>query len=157
MKTRLTLAIAFVALLALAPTADATGSSAGTAIEGTWIVDVDTGFDLRPIGQFLALETYSRGGGFVTTNNISRAHGVDVGQGAFRRVGPNRFQVSILFFTFNPDGTRSGSIEISHTVRLTSASTYVGQGDATIRDVNGAVVLSGAFATSGRKMAANQF
>lgn len=157
MRKRFALAIVIVTsvLLAPAPRANAAPSAAST-LEGTWIVDVNVDPSL-PIGTFVALETYSRGGGLVTSNDLHRAKGIDVGQGAWNRIGAHAYRASILFFVFEADGVPSGSIEVSHTVQVTAADSYVGEGNATLRATDGSVIASGRFTSFGRKMESEQF
>lgn len=157
MKNLLVLTIALVSSLIPVTTAPATAAPLVTsALEGTWVVDVSVDPAL-PIGDFVALETYSRSGGLVTTNNIARAAGIDVGQGAWERIAAHTYRASILFFVFAPDGSRAGAIEVSHTIKLTTRQTYVGEGLATLRGPGGAVVASATFTSSGRKMSASEF
>lgn len=132
------------------------GPPAAQPLEGTWVVAVSVD-PAVPVGDFTALETYSRGGGLVTANDIDRSLGVGVGQGAWERVAPDVYRASILFFLVNPDGSRAGSIAVRHTVRILDSVTYVGEGEATVRAADGTVVTTGPFTSAGRRLPAGAF
>lgn len=156
MRKAFAVVVFVVSLFVFAAAPRAMAAPASPALESTWVVDVIVDPSL-PTGNFVALETYNRGGGLVTTNNIPRAAGIDVGHGAWERIGPNAYQVSIMFFVFNSDGSRAGSIEVSHVVTLVGADEYIGEGQASLRGTNGAVLATGAFRTTGRRLPARQF
>jgi hypothetical protein len=156
MKHPFALGVALVLSVVSAGVMNAAPPAAGPAIDGTWSVEVSVDPAI-PVGDFTALETYSDGGGLVTTNNISRAVGVDVGQGAWARLDGHTYRTSILFFVFNADGARAGAIEVQQTIRLTSRDAYLGEGQATLRAANGDVIATAPFTSVGRRMPATAF
>lgn len=133
LKSQILAAIAIVASLMLASPANAfTGS---TSPEGAWLVEVRVndappGFPI----PFTALETYSRGGGIVTSNNnplIPRP-----GQGAWRKSNSDEYAASIIFFFFDPIGTPIGTVEVSHRFTI-EGDVYTGTGEAQFKNLLG--------------------
>ena len=116
-----------------ATTANAQGGSQGP--EGTWKVrvlveDAPPGFPV----PFDALETYSRGGGIVTSNNnplVPRP-----GQGAWRKIGNDDYATSIIFFFFGPAGTPIGTVEVTHRFTI-NGDHFGGTGEANFKDLDG--------------------
>jgi hypothetical protein len=82
------------------------------AIVGTWSADVtpDQGPPLK------ALLTFTRGGSVIETE--SDAPGT--GQGAWKRIGPNRFAFAFQTFIFTPTGDPTGSVVVRSVVTLTN-------------------------------------
>lgn len=143
-RTVLTL---LITALLISP-ADAFGRPAqGHTIEGTWEVTVDLRDHTLP-PFFEALETYGRGGGLITSNNMPFL--TRLGQGSWERIG-NGYFVKIKFFKFDPSGVPSGSITVTHTITLTSNDRYVGFGTAVFRELDGST-LSVQFVTEGRRL-----
>lgn len=134
--TQILLAIAIVSSLMLfRATTTAATERAGNGPEGTWFVrvrvaDAPPGFPV----PFDALETYSRGGGLVTSNNnplIPRP-----GQGAWTKVGDDGYSVSIIFFFFDQIGAPIGSVEVAHRFAI-DGDGYSGTGEAHFKDRDG--------------------
>lgn len=119
-------------------------------IEGTWIVDVDL-ISPPPFlpEAFTALETYARGGGMVTANDMQQGPG----QGSWARQGDD-YVVTILFFTKDAAGATNGSIKVRHRVTLAGRDEYSGVGNAEVFDAAGNFAGSVAFHTQGRRLAA---
>lgn len=123
-----------VTILALGTFANAFGQNSSPSVEGTWLVQVQVadappGFPV----PFDALETYSRGGGLVTSNNnplIPRP-----GQGSWTKNG-NEYSASIIFFFFNPLGTPIGTVEVTHRFNVAGEG-YTGTGEAHFKNLNG--------------------
>lgn len=133
LKTQILAAMAIVTSLTFASPSNAfTGS---TSPEGTWLVEVRVndappGFPV----PFAALETYSRGGGIVTSNNnplIPRP-----GQGAWTKSNSDEYAASIIFFFFDPIGTPIGTVEVTHRFTIES-DVYRGTGEAQFRNLLG--------------------
>lgn len=151
---RINLALAAAALSALLWTSAGAqsaskGASSSPQLEGTWVAAVDL---LNPPPflpeEFTALETYSRGGGMITSNNT----GVGPGQGSWERSGDG-YTVTILFFTFDPGGAHSGSIRVRHSISLDGRGEYSGQGVAEVFDTAGNLLGSVSFNSQGRRLA----
>ncbi|HXG67395.1 MAG TPA: hypothetical protein VNO70_19985, partial [Blastocatellia bacterium] len=133
----LTVIGALTLLIAAGSVRPGLAKSGGGQLEGTWAVTVS--FDSPPPGfpdAFTALETYSRGGGLITSNNLPVPVVPKVGQGAWEKNG-NQYSVAILFFTFDENGVHNGSIHVRHRITLEGKDAYSGEGEAEFRDVNG--------------------
>ena len=140
------LALVITALL-LSPVEAMAANGNSHQIEGTWEVTVNlTDPNLPPF--FEALETYTRGGGMITSNNmpfLTRA-----GQGAWEKAG-NNYNVRIKFFKFGADGLPSGTITVTHTITLNGDDEYSGRGTAVFRELDGSS-FSVEFDTEGRRL-----
>ncbi len=155
LKTKMLVAIAIVTSLMFVSPANAfTGS---TNPEGTWLVEVRVsdappGFPV----PFTALETYSRSGGIVTSNNnplIPRP-----GQGAWTKSGSDGYTASIIFFFFDPIGTPIGTVEVTHRFTI-EGDVYTGTGEAQFKNLNGESLFPEhpqpfTFASRGRRVTA---
>jgi hypothetical protein len=118
-------------------------------VEGTWVVKVTP--ESGPIPAFTALETYGAGGGFVTSNDLAPTPVPRPGQGVWRRTGPGRYGIEILFFVFGPDGARAGTIEVRHEITVDGDS-YTGRGTAEMRDAAGELAATIPFESEGGRM-----
>ena len=151
---RFSSALVLVAILALLVTsarfATAQDNSGGQKIEGSWVVTVflNNPPPFLPT-SFTALETYSRGGGIVTSNNL--AAGPRLGQGAWDKEG-QQFEVGILFFILDQNGAQTGSIKVRHTVTLNGKNEYSGEGVADVCDAAGNLLASVSFTSEGRRI-----
>jgi hypothetical protein len=123
----------FEPVMALENVNAAVGNS-GQALEGTWIASISV---LGPPGgfpvPFTALETYSQGGGLVTTNNNPLV--LRSGQGAWQKVG-NTYTATIVFFIIEGVRTPVGTITVTHRIQV-NGDTYVGEGEADFRNNDG--------------------
>lgn len=120
------------------------------ALEGTWVVTVNLAAPPPGFGPtFTALETYSRGGGLVTTNNLPPVP--RPGQGAWERNG-NQFAVAIQFFLFDQNGAPAGSVRVTHNITLQGSDEYSGAGEARFFALDGSLLTSVAFTTEGRRL-----
>jgi hypothetical protein len=146
---RTLLALAIIALL-LNPVQAVSGEADSHTIEGTWEVTVNLNNPNLP-PSFEALETYSRSSGVITSNNMPFL--TRIGQGAWQKVG-NQFFVKIKFFKFDANGLPSGTITVTHTIRLNSKNEYTGTGTAVLCEADGTTCLSVAFDTEGRRLTA---
>ena len=146
-------ALVLVAILALLVTSarfTSAQDSSGQKIEGSWVVEVVLNNPppfLPP--SFTALETYSRGGGFVTSNNLTA--GPRQGQGAWDKEG-RQYEVGILFFTFDQNGAQNGSIKVRHSITLNGRDEYSGEGVAEIYDVAENLLASISFTSHGQRI-----
>ena len=107
------LAVLAVPSLAAARTGKSHSHDRGhAAIVGTWSADVtpDQGPPLK------AVLTFTRGGGLIETE--SDAPGT--GQGAWKRIGPNRFAFAFQTFIFTPTGDPAGMVVVRSVVTLTN-------------------------------------
>jgi hypothetical protein len=104
------------------------------AIVGTWSADVtpDQGPPLK------AVLTFTRGGGVIETE--SDAPGT--GQGAWKRIGPNRFAFAFQTFIFTPTGDPAGNVVVRSVVTLTN-DTLAGSFKFDVLDPAGTPVESG--------------
>lgn len=126
------------------------GNQNGNRLEGTWVVTVAaTAPNFPP--SFIALETYSRGGGMVTSNNLPVPVLPKLGQGSWEKDG-NQYAVVIQFFTFDENGAPNGSIRVTHTLNLQGKDAYSGVGEAEFRDVNGGTLFTLPFTSEGQRL-----
>ena len=128
----------------------------GRTIEGTWEVTVNLHVpDLSPIpnlpSSFEALETYGRGGGLITSNNMPFL--TRVGQGTWDKIG-NQYFVKIKFFTFDLSGLPLGKIIVTHTVVLSGDDLYTGTGTANLCGSSETDCVTVDFDTVGRRLRA---
>ena len=125
-------------------------ASSGPPLEGTWEVNVDL-INPPPFlpEEFTALETYSRGGGMITSNNMPFV--TKVGQGAWEKRG-NQYSVKIKFFTFDPGGFPSGTITVTHMLTLSGKDEYTGRGSAVLCATDGTTCATAQFDTAGRRL-----
>jgi hypothetical protein len=117
-------------------------------IEGSWEVTVNLNDQNLP-PFFDALETYSRGGGLITSNNMPFL--TRVGQGAWERSG-NKYIVKIKFFKFDTSGLPTGTIAVNHIITL-KGDEYTGIGTAVFRELDGSSI-SVDFDSEGRRLTA---
>ena len=108
--------------------------SRAAAIIGTWSAHVtpDQGPPLEAVLMF------TRGGGVIETE--SDAPGT--GQGAWKRIGPNRFAFAFQTFIFAPTGEPGGRVVVRSVVTLTN-DTLSGAFKFDVFDPAGATVQSG--------------
>jgi hypothetical protein len=104
------------------------------AIVGTWSADVtpDQGPALKVV------LTFTRGGSVIETE--SDAPGT--GQGAWKRIGPDRFAFAFQTFIFTPTGDPAGNVVVRSVVTLTN-DTLAGPFKFDIVDPAGTPVDSG--------------
>jgi hypothetical protein len=103
-------------------------------IVGTWSVSVTP--DGGP--TFPALLTFTKGGGLIETE--SDAPGT--GQGAWQRIGANRFALAFQTFIFTPTGDPAGHVVVRSVVTLTN-NTLSGPFKFDVFDPAGNTVQSG--------------
>lgn len=125
-------------------------ASSGPPLEGTWEVNVDL-INPPPFlpEEFTALETYTRGGGMITSNDVPFL--AKMGQGAWEKRG-DQHCVKIKFFTFDPGGFPSGTITVTHTLTLSGKDEYTGQGRAVLCAPDGTTCATAHFDTAGRRL-----
>jgi hypothetical protein len=119
---------------------------AAPQIEGTWVVEVT--LDGPPPGfpdSFTALETYSRGCGLTTTNDLAAAP--RGGQGEWLQDGGRRFHTVIQFLTADDAGP-TGAIVVHHSVLVSGGGRYAGEGEAEFLDAAGNSLGVAAFTTT---------
>jgi hypothetical protein len=151
MNRKRVLRILVIATLLLSPLQSVGVAAQSRTIEGSWEVTVNLHEPTLP-PSFEALETYSRGGGFTTSNNMPFL--TRVGQGSWQKYGDSNY-VKIKFFKFDENGLPSGTITVTHTVTLTGDDEYFGTGTAVFRELNGSS-FSVDFDSEGRRITAHQ-
>ena len=154
MNYKRTLLALLIAALLLSPLQVLATAGEGHTIEGTWEVTIDLDdADLPPDGNFPssfeALETYSRGGGVMTSNDMPFV--TRVGQGAWDKIG-NQYFIKIKFFTFDPNGLPAGTITVTHTVVLNGPDLYTGTGRADVCGPNPTDCITVDFDSVGRRL-----
>lgn len=147
MNCKRTLMALLIAAVLLSPIR-AIGASADNRIEGTWVVTVNLKDpNLPPF--FTALETYGRGGTFITSNNMPFL--TRIGQGTWEKQG-DQYAISIVFFKFDENGLPTGTIKVSHTLTLNGKNEYSGSGTAVFCEADGTTCQSVEFDTEGRRL-----
>jgi hypothetical protein len=145
---RKTLYLPILSLLCMI--AMATPAAAGNNVEGTWVVNVDLNAPPPFLPEsFTALETYCRGGGMTTSNDMTQQ--LPGGQGSWTRDGGDA-EVTILFFTRDANGVANGTIKVRHTVTLIGSDTYSGTGVAEVRNLDGLLLGSVSFTSEGTRL-----
>jgi len=119
-------------------------------VEGTWLVTITpaqppSGFP----ASFTALETYSEGGGMVTTNALPPVP--RPGQGAWVRNGSD-CRATIIFLGVDLGTAAAGSARIDHTFMLNGKDEYSGSGTARFFDSAGNLLFSISFTSQGRRI-----
>ena len=117
-------------------------------IEGTWEVTVNLNDPNLP-PSFAALETYTRDGGMITSNNMPFL--TRVGQGGWEK-RDQQYVVKIKFFRFDPNGLPAGTIAVTHTISLDSKNEYSGNGTAVFCELDGVTCQSVGFTSTGRRL-----
>jgi hypothetical protein len=126
----------------------AKSDSGSSRIEGTWVVTVNISAPGLP-PSFTALETYSRGGGLVTSNNLPPVP--RPGQGEWEKNG-GQYAVTILFFLFDQTGAPSGGVKVRHSIALDGRDRYTGIGEAEFSDLDGNLLFTVPFTTEARRV-----
>jgi hypothetical protein len=140
-------AMLFVMMIIAAHTM-AKSDSGGSRIEGTWVVTVSLSAPGFP-SSFTALETYSRGGGLVTSNNLPPVP--RPGQGVWEKKG-NQYAVTILFFLFDQNGAPSGGVKVRHSITPDGKDRYTGVGEAEFSDLDGNLLFTVPFTTEAQRL-----
>jgi hypothetical protein len=127
------------------------GGAKSSRLEGTWVVTVNLvnpppGFP----SSFTALETYSSGGGLVTSNNLPPAP--RPGQGQWSKGSGQQYSVAIRFFLFDQAGAPAGSINVTHGIDILSKDEYAGIGRADFFGLAGNLFASVPFTTQGQRL-----
>lgn len=139
-----------ILISAVAAAEPAANRGRAAQLEGTWVVTVDLHNPPPFLPEtFSALETYSRGGGLVTGNDMQQGPG----QGSWEKDG-DEYAVSILFFVRDADNATTGSIRVRHRVTLDGADSYTGTGEADLFDAAGVPLGTVPFTTIGQRLAA---
>jgi hypothetical protein len=146
-KCKKTLLGLVITALLLSPLQGVGVAAQSRTIEGTWEVTVSLHDPTLP-PFFEALETYSRGGGIITSNNMPFL--TRMGQGTWEKIG-NHYSVKIKFFKFDQNGLPTGSITVTHTVRLNNDDEYSGTGTAVFHELDGSS-FSVSFDSEGRRI-----
>jgi hypothetical protein len=123
----------------------------GGRLEGTWdarvsITDCQTGNVLR---SFDSLGIFMSGGTMIdSTSGVPQAFKTP-GQGVWRHVKGNTYQMRFKSFTFSPQNTFTGWTIIEHEVTLdASGDTYTSAGTAAVYNALGAQIGGGCSTTT---------
>jgi hypothetical protein len=127
----------------------AMGLGGDSTIEGTWETTVSLNDPNLP-PSFLALETYNRDGGLITSNNMPFL--TKVGQGSWEKNGQGQISVRIKFYMFDSNGLPTGTINVTHAISLESKDEYSGVGTAQFCENDGVTCQSAGFTTEGRRL-----
>jgi hypothetical protein len=90
-------------------------------IEGSWIFNVDAG----PV-TFTALASFSAGGVFFGTGSLDRVNPVSTLTGSWKRTGPNRFDSTAYFLSFDAAGNAVGMLKTNQAFHLKGCNELVG-------------------------------
>ena len=158
--------VAAIMLLSLAVTIAVGSVSAAAAgdepaqksaqlLVGSWDVTV-TLLDPPPTipATGRALATFNADGTSTETSNSPLA-ARDTAHGSWRRIGPNLFAVTRVWFRFNPQtGAYLGTQKLNATVRVeANGQTFAAASQSELRDVDGNLVVGGVRATAaGRRI-----
>ncbi len=145
------------ALTALAsPTAAfAKNAAEGQGPEGSWLVTVT---DISASGlppSILALETYSAGGGYVETDQLSFMPSslATPAHGSWKRTGERTFLLTYLTLNYDTKGTPQGTSKVRQVATLNeTGDAYSGSGNFDIYDVHGNVISSGTFTVQAKRI-----
>ncbi|HSU31727.1 MAG TPA: hypothetical protein VLJ11_10875 [Bryobacteraceae bacterium] len=121
--------------LAQSEVAESKGGQA-SRIEGTWIVTVDR---INEGVTFTALQSFAGGGVALATGSIDRTPPPPISPlyGSWKRTGPNRVDVTINFFAFDPLGNAVAMIKNNETFHLDGPNELKGSGAAFACDPHG--------------------
>jgi len=140
---------ALVVLSALgSPTAAFAQNSPSQGPEGSWLYTVTIP---NPPGApivFLGTETYSAGGGYVETDQLSFMHSslATPGHGSWKSTGERTFLLTYLTLNHDTNGRFQGTSKIRQVATLNQTGTaYSGSGNFDVYDGHGNVILSGTF------------
>lgn len=116
--------------------ADGDGSGLSAPIEGTWILSINR------VSQgitFTALQSFTAGGVTLATGTIDRTPPPPISPlyGSWKRVGHNRYAVTICFFIFDATGKALGMIKGPETFQIEDDNTVTGSGTALACDLEG--------------------
>jgi hypothetical protein len=115
--------------------------------EGSWLYTVKI-----PGYTFQGLETYSGGGGYTETDQLSFSPVAvaSAGHGVWKMTGENTFVLTYLNLTFDgfSTGNPTGKLKVRQTTKMDkSGNSYTGSGDYTYYDLDGHPIpsISGTF------------
>ena len=145
------LALTFAGCCALALLAAPASAErcAAPQLEGTWLVEVTLASP--PPGfpaSFTALETYSRGCGFVTSNDLGAL--ARPGQGEWAQQGGRQFHAEIVFLNDAANGI--ALVTVDHTLQLVGSRRYAGAGEAEFFDAGGNSLGVASFTTTALRL-----
>ena len=133
-----------LAMLGSSPSAFAKDSDGP---EGSWFVAVSI-----PGYTFRGIETYSEGGGYTETDQLSfnPLAVASPGHGAWQSAGKDKFVLTYVNLTFDAfnSGNPTGMLKVRQTMKIDrTGNAYSGSGDYTYYDLNGNPIpgLSGTF------------
>ena|SRR5215471_700438 len=139
MRSFLTKPFRITALLVLAGMgSDAQTTTTTPGPEGSWLYTA-TLPGPQPI-TFQGLETYSTGGGYTETDQLSYMPGflAGAGHGVWKSTGPNTFLLTFQQQTYDNSGTPTGISKILQTTTIdATGNSYTGSGTFAYYDING--------------------
>ena len=129
-------ALASIAFGAMSASADRGGSASNRAgkLVGAWIVDVN-----RPgLPALKSLQTYTVGRGVIETANGGAA-ARSPAHGAWQRVGPSTYAVTMVFFRYDPaGGAYLGTVKLRREIEIApDGQSFTGVSIGELRDPNG--------------------
>jgi hypothetical protein len=121
--------------------------------QGAWLYTVTIPNPGSAPLVFQGIETYSAGGGYVESDQLSFTPGylATPGHGAWTSTGRNTFLLTYINLTYDDAGNGTGSSKVRQTTRI-SGNSYSGSGDYTYYDVNRQVVASGTFTIAAKRI-----
>jgi hypothetical protein len=140
--------VVFVIAAVLLSVVTAMGINGNAEIAGTWETTVNLNDPNLP-PSFLALETYNRDGGLITSNNMPFL--TRVGQGSWTKNG-KQYSVKIKFYMFDGGGLPSGTINVTHEISPEGDDAYAGVGTAQFCENDGVTCQSVGFTSVGRRL-----
>ena len=109
--------------------------TSGQSIEGTWIsqhTDASGNLDLAEVGTFSPDGSY-------TGANVNGLHSTH--KGVWQRIGHHKFNLTVLFFTHDPQGTFNGIIRARILITLSQdLNSYDSVVERTVMDTSGHVL-----------------
>src|SRR5215813_5653646 len=155
-KLRQLFTIAALIVLSLAMLKSSTSAFAqdSDGPEGSWYYTVSI-----PGYTFHGIETYSEGGGYTETDQLSFSpfSVASPGHGVWQSTGNNKFVLTYVNLTFDAfnSGKPTGMLKVRQTTKIDkTGNSYSGSGDYMYYDVNGNPIpgLSGTFTISATRI-----
>ena len=122
--------------------------------EGSWLYTVTI-----PGYTFQGIETYSAGGGYTESDQLSFSPiaVASAGHGAWKMTGGNTFNLTYLNLTFDAfsSGNPTGTLKVRQTTMIArSGNSYTGSGDYTYYDLDGNPIpsISGTFTITAKRI-----
>jgi hypothetical protein len=130
-------------------TAGATSKSSGNQLAGTWTVTINRPAPAPPLSS---LQVYTGKGSMVESGTDTASRSPQYA--SWERVGDRKYAATGLFFRFDPaTGAFAGKQKINRTIDLSKdGQSFTFQGQTTIYDANGNVVVTVPASGSGQRL-----